>query len=100
MILKILILVLIFASLSLVLFFLSCLLAPAVKEQTEIRDNMIFTPAETLFAPDEKNEENLPETDSRIVLSEYGIYQIQEKISRFSRICFKIWRYCYKLIKK
>ncbi len=100
MILKTVVLVLIFALLSLVLFFLSCLLSPAVKEQTEITDNMLFTPAETLFASDEKNEENIPETDSRLVLSEYGIYQIQEKTSRFKKNCFKIWRYCYKLIKK
>ncbi len=49
MILKIVLLALIFIALSLLLFFLSCLLVPAVKVQTKIDDNMLFSSIEHRF---------------------------------------------------
>ncbi len=42
MILNVILLVVLLLSVSLVLFFLACILVPAVKEQTRIADNMLF----------------------------------------------------------
>ena len=49
MILKIILLILLMIILSLLLFFLSCIFVPAVKDQTSIKDNVMFSKIEHKF---------------------------------------------------
>ena len=68
MILKIILLILIFIVLALVLFFLSCLLVPAVKDQTKLKANMIFSKFEHNFNKLEEGEIKISPTDLKAVV--------------------------------
>ena len=68
MILKIILLVLIFIILALFLFFLSCLLVPAVKEQTKLKSNMLFSKIEHKFNKLEEGEIQITPTDLKAVV--------------------------------
>lgn len=57
MILKIILLFLFFVILALILFFLSCILVPAVKEQTTIKENMLFSKIEHKFSKLEEDDD-------------------------------------------
>lgn len=67
MILNIVLLVVLLLAVSLVLFFLGCILVPAVKEQTRISDNMMFATFE-YDAGDDAEEADVPSELRAVVL--------------------------------
>lgn len=68
MILPIILLVLVSVVVSLVLFFVSCLLIPAVKTQTKMNENIVFSSIEHDFKKLYENESKVEKTDKKAVV--------------------------------